>query len=116
MSSDLVCFSQRVSCVVALSDGRRVVSGSVDKTLRVWDVDTGECVRELKGHGRGNVSESYGAMCKRGHAKRETGMFRLELTVVSVLADCLCLLGLAWILCSSSLHSSSHLFSLCHVI
>jgi WD40 repeat protein len=37
--------------VVALSDGRRVVSGSKDKTLRVWDVDTGECVRELKGHG-----------------------------------------------------------------
>jgi WD40 repeat protein len=57
MSSDLVCFSQEVSCVVALSDGRRVVSGSDDETLRVWDVDTGECVRELKGHGHGNVSE-----------------------------------------------------------
>jgi WD40 repeat protein len=50
MSSDLVCFSQVVSCVVAMPDGRRVVSGSYDKTLRVWDVDTGECVRELKGH------------------------------------------------------------------
>jgi WD40 repeat protein len=50
MSSDLVCFSQAVTCVVALSDGRRVVSGSADKTLRVWGVDTGECVRELKGH------------------------------------------------------------------
>jgi WD40 repeat protein len=57
MSSDLVFFSQEVSCVVALSDGRRVVSGSDDETLRVWDVDTGECVRELKGHGHGNVSE-----------------------------------------------------------
>jgi WD40 repeat protein len=43
--------------VVALSDGRRVVSGSDDKTLRVWDADTGDCVRELKGHGYGNVSE-----------------------------------------------------------
>jgi WD40 repeat protein len=51
MSSDLVCFSQTVICVVALSDGRRVVSGSSDNTLRVWDVDTGECVRELQGHG-----------------------------------------------------------------
>jgi WD40 repeat protein len=50
MSSDLVCFSQAVRCVVALSDGRRVVSGSFESTLRVWDVDTGECVRELKGH------------------------------------------------------------------
>jgi WD40 repeat protein len=55
MSSDLVCFSQAVICVVALSDGRRVVSGSYDNTLRVWDVDTGECMRELKGHG--GVSE-----------------------------------------------------------
>jgi WD40 repeat protein len=36
--------------VVALSDGWRVVSGSNDTTLRVWDVDTGECVRELEGH------------------------------------------------------------------
>jgi WD40 repeat protein len=55
MSSDLVCFSQWVRCVVAMSDGRRVVSGSEDNTLRVWDVDTGECVRVLKGHG--GVSE-----------------------------------------------------------
>jgi WD40 repeat protein len=40
--------------MVALCDCRRVISGSWDKTLRVWDVDTGECVRELQGHG--NVS------------------------------------------------------------
>ncbi len=31
-------------------DGRRVVSGSKDKTLKVWDVATGECVATLKGH------------------------------------------------------------------
>ena len=31
-------------------DGRRVVSGSDDKTLKVWDVVTGECVATLKGH------------------------------------------------------------------
>ena len=30
-------------------DGRRVVSGSYDKTLKVWDVETGECVATLKG-------------------------------------------------------------------
>jgi WD40 repeat protein len=40
-----------VTCVVAMPDSRRVVSGSDDETLRVWDVDTGECVRELEGHG-----------------------------------------------------------------
>jgi len=31
-------------------DGRRVVSASRDKTLKVWDVATGECVETLQGH------------------------------------------------------------------
>ena len=31
-------------------DGRRVVSGSLDKTLKVWDVATGKCVATLGGH------------------------------------------------------------------
>ena len=31
-------------------DGRRVVSGSEDNTLKVWDVATGECVATLEGH------------------------------------------------------------------
>ena len=31
-------------------DGRRVVSGSDDKTLKVWDVATGKCVATLEGH------------------------------------------------------------------
>ena len=36
---------------VAISpDGRRVVSGSQDETLKVWDVETGECVATLEGH------------------------------------------------------------------
>ena len=29
-------------------DGRRVVSGSLDKTLKVWDVATGECLATIK--------------------------------------------------------------------
>ena len=31
-------------------DGRRIVSASWDKTLKVWDVATGECVATLEGH------------------------------------------------------------------
>ncbi|CAN0297491.1 unnamed protein product, partial [Ectocarpus fasciculatus] len=27
-----------------------VVTGSMDKTVRVWDVQTGDCVRLLAGH------------------------------------------------------------------
>ena len=34
-------------------DGRRVVSGSLDKTLKVWDVATGKCVATLEGHSNG---------------------------------------------------------------
>ena len=31
-------------------DGRHVVSGSYDKTLRLWDVATGECTQTWSGH------------------------------------------------------------------
>jgi WD40 repeat protein len=31
-------------------DGNRIVSGSEDKSVRVWDAKTGEQVGELQGH------------------------------------------------------------------
>ncbi len=31
-------------------DGTKIVSGSFDNTIRVWNVDTGECILTLKGH------------------------------------------------------------------
>jgi len=41
-------------------DGRRAVSASEDKALRVWDLETGACLRRLEGHtdrvGRVSVS------------------------------------------------------------
>ena len=37
-------------CVAVFPDGLRLVSGSSDKTLKVWDVATGRCVATLKGH------------------------------------------------------------------
>ena len=33
-------------------DGRRVVSASQDKTLKVWNIETGECVATLEEHSR----------------------------------------------------------------
>ena len=41
--------TDRVSTLVALAGGR-VVSGSGDSTLRVWNAVTGECERTLDGH------------------------------------------------------------------
>ena len=31
-------------------DGRQLASGSDDNTVRLWDVETGACVRTLEGH------------------------------------------------------------------
>jgi F-box/WD-40 domain protein 7 len=39
----------QVNCVVALSNGH-LVSGSVDSTLKVWDVSSGRCLHTLSAH------------------------------------------------------------------
>ncbi len=36
---------------VLSTDGRRALSGSDDKTLKVWDLERGQCLRTLEGHG-----------------------------------------------------------------
>src|SRR2546426_65193 len=42
--------SSSVHGVAVSADGRRAVSASVDKTLKVWDVETGGALRTLQGH------------------------------------------------------------------
>jgi len=39
-----------VNSVAISPDGRFVLSGSWDETLRLWDLATGQCLRTLKGH------------------------------------------------------------------
>jgi WD40 repeat protein len=39
--------------VTLSSDGRRAVSGSWDKTLRVWDLGSGQSLQTLQGHTSG---------------------------------------------------------------
>ena len=39
-----------VSCVTFSSDGQCALSGSKDKTVRLWDLNTGACLRVLEGH------------------------------------------------------------------
>ena len=42
--------SKRIKSVAVFPDGQRVVSGSKDNTLKVWNVATGICVATLGGH------------------------------------------------------------------
>ena len=46
---DLTGHSAGVSCVLQLEDGR-LVSGSLDLTVKVWDVASGLCLATLSGH------------------------------------------------------------------
>lgn len=39
-----------VKCLVAMNDGRRIVSGSKDQSLKIWDLVTLQCCVTLKGH------------------------------------------------------------------
>ena len=39
-----------VHAVAVTPDGRRAISASDDKTLRVWDLESGQSLRTLKGH------------------------------------------------------------------
>jgi len=42
--------SEPVSCVVLSSDGQFALSASWDRTMRLWDLNTGNSVRTFKGH------------------------------------------------------------------
>jgi WD40 repeat protein/DNA-directed RNA polymerase subunit RPC12/RpoP len=61
-------------------DGRRAVSGSEDKTLRVWDSESGQCLRTLEGHSA-EVSLSttpHGRRAISGSADRTLRLWDLE--------------------------------------
>jgi WD40 repeat protein len=42
-----------------VQDGKTVVSGSFDKTVRVWDAATGKEVQKLEGHSGGVNSVAF---------------------------------------------------------
>ena len=46
-------------------DGKRIVSGSEDKTLKVWDATSGQETLTLKGHTAGVLSVAFSPDGKR---------------------------------------------------
>lgn len=58
-----------VTCAVLSPDGRWILSGSGDKTLRLWDIASGKCLRVMSGHAGGVTSIAFspdGACCISG--------------------------------------------------
>ncbi|EDQ88501.1 uncharacterized protein MONBRDRAFT_37447 [Monosiga brevicollis MX1] len=53
--------SHFVSDVVISSDGQFALSGSWDRTLRLWDIRTGECTRRFVGHDGDVLSVAFSA-------------------------------------------------------
>ena len=48
-----------VNSVAFSPDGRRIVSGSYDTTIKVWDAETGREIRTLEGHFAGVNSVAF---------------------------------------------------------
>src|SRR5271157_6295054 len=40
-------------------DGRKLASPSADETIRLWDAETGQCLRTLDGHQGGVISAAF---------------------------------------------------------
>jgi WD40 repeat protein len=47
------------------TDQGRALSGSHDHTVRLWDLETGRCLRVFEGHTAGVVSAAYSADQRR---------------------------------------------------
>ena len=53
-----------VAVVALLPDGHRALSSSYDKTLKLWDLETGKVLRTLEGH---TASVTAVALLPDGH-------------------------------------------------
>ena len=48
-----------VSSVAYSPDGTKIVSGSTDNTIKIWDTNTGECLQTLMGHSKSVYAVAY---------------------------------------------------------
>lgn len=83
-----ICVVLRLPFSLSAFVSCRVVSGSRDATLRVWDIDSGQCLHVLMGHvaavrcvqydGRRVVSGAYDFMVKVWDPEMETCLHTLQ--------------------------------------
>ena len=66
-----------VNAIALSSDGRRVVSGSRDKTIKLWNLDTGECLRTLLGHMDSVCAVAFSADSRRALSGSQDKTLRL---------------------------------------
>ena len=48
-----------VRSVAYSPDGTKIISGSMDKTIKIWDANTGQCLKTLNGHSHYVNSVAY---------------------------------------------------------
>ena len=54
-----------VNSVAYSPDGTKIISGSVDRTIKIWDANTGQCLKTLVGHSSDVNSVAYSPDGKR---------------------------------------------------
>jgi len=80
-----------VKAVCLSPDGKLALSGSYDKTVKLWDVATSKCIRTFEGYTNSIYSVSFSSDCKKViSACRETIMIRDIETGESIDASELC--------------------------
>jgi len=53
LTPGLISHSRGISAVAVTPDSRNAISGSSYRTMKVWDLETGQEIRTLKGHNKG---------------------------------------------------------------
>ena len=65
-----------ISCLQFSPDGRHIISGSFDRTIRIWDFETGTVIGEpIEGHSGRVFSVAYSLMGGISSLDQKTGLF-----------------------------------------